>query len=419
MTSTGHTNETGDPASPVNEVPAPDNALVERVSHLTAQNNALTGSVNELTGRVNELTQQNNELTGLNNVLTARVNDLTASVNALSHGLGLRTGEANSLTGQNNALTGRIIELTAEVKQLTGALHASEEAQAQAVERARSLRIERDEVYRSRGHDLPTSTSTPLPAPAPASRQRFVVVANHRTGSTWLVTMLGLLPDVATDYELKWEIDYAPAEVHRVLDEQSPTLAAILDTIASDRPIVGSKLIFDPVYYTPRQHAGIAAKFDAGTRVVHLTRNYREILLSHHRGTTHKAVGNRLGAVGRVLRAMLGTQAGKVADRPPVALRPNDVFRELSGYLLNDLNTVLLAERFPYIQIDYADMAAELGKVTQFIGTGSTTAADSLIARAPTEKLASAGAGIIANLEELEPMFEQFETLRRTYVLAG
>jgi hypothetical protein len=37
-----------------------------------------------------------------------------------------------------------------------------------------------------------------------------------RTGSTWLETLLGALPDVVT--ELKWRPRYAPLAVHRVVE---------------------------------------------------------------------------------------------------------------------------------------------------------------------------------------------------------
>ena len=77
-------------------------------------------------------------------------------------------------------------------------------------------------------------------------RQRFLIVSNARTGSTWLETLLGALPDVAVDYEFKWRPDYQPHGVHLVIPDENFSCRAGIDSISVSAPVVGSKLVLDP-----------------------------------------------------------------------------------------------------------------------------------------------------------------------------
>ena len=76
-------------------------------------------------------------------------------------------------------------------------------------------------------------------------RSKFLIVSNMRSGSTWLETALGALPDVFTDFEFKCDVTYQPSAVHYVLTEQTPQVTDVLEGMASTAPVTGSKFVFD------------------------------------------------------------------------------------------------------------------------------------------------------------------------------
>jgi hypothetical protein len=89
-------------------------------------------------------------------------------------------------------------------------------------------------------------------------------MSNMRSGSTWLITTLGTLPDSATEYEVKWKVDYQPQPIHCVLNENSPTVAEIFDGFNHQAPIVGSKFVFVS-YERLHQRLADVVKFIGGT----------------------------------------------------------------------------------------------------------------------------------------------------------
>jgi hypothetical protein len=167
----------------------------EAHSQCLAELNKASGHINELTSRINVLTGQLNELTGLNNSLTGERNRLV--------------GKVNQLTGERNELTGRV---------------AAFAGQRRAV--------------RSTNRDWDAASAADMSLGRLVHRaSKFLIVSNMRTGSTWLQTLLGALPDVATDFEMKWDVDYAPSPGHFFLNERSPTVSQVLERLTdSARP---------------------------------------------------------------------------------------------------------------------------------------------------------------------------------------
>jgi LPS sulfotransferase NodH len=321
-----------------------------------------------------------------NKALTTRVNALTADVNRL-------TGEVNDLTDRNNKLTGEINNLT-EMRNIVG-------GQIEARTAAR------------RG--------SPEQQPAGPRRHRrasFLIVSNMRSGSTWLETALGALPDVATDYEIKWAIAYEPSAAHLVIDEASPTVAQLLAALESDAPVTGSKLMFESDDLHRSEFFKLRAKIGADVRIVHLIRSFREIFLSRRRGFFHRAnidVPPKIGAhLKAAIRAADFGQAGSPSEARPVA--PVDCYEEMKVYLRNDVWVRQFGEAgLPYFRVEYDEITGKMTEIARFVGSEATpdAVADALSHPAVLKLPPIAPDRLVSNMAELDPLFEHFEGLRQ------
>jgi hypothetical protein len=298
---------------------------------------------------------------------------------------------------------------------------------AAAVARADSLVVEREAIlahFKERlGYDSYPSLPIQRPALSAASRTmdgaqrtKFLIISNHRSGSTWLVTMLGALDDAATDYEFKWEINYSPLEVHKVLTESSPTVSETLDLFDGRASVVGSKLVFDPAPYSRRQLEAMPRKIGPDVRIVHLVRRYKDIFVSRRRGMLHNLRKGRAAAVGKFLRSELGAQDPTQFERlpDPIVVDPAAAYEELSNYLMNDLHIARFSKKMNYMCVDYDALSEQFPNVAAFVGSAASASEVSrTIKNSPTEKLPPAPPErLIANLAEIEPLFDTFEELR-------
>lgn len=270
----------------------------------------------------------------------------------------------------------------------------------------------RDHLRRSaaswRGHAKPDRSSRAA---------KFVVFSNPRSGSTWLQTLLRLLPDVYVEYELKWGVTYKSG-VHAILDESSPTISQLLEDMDIDVPVTGSKFVFDVRGLAPADFLKLAAKIGPDVRIIHLTRNYRDVFLSIRRGYHHAPM--RTQKLGQHLRNAL--EDADIRHAQQVAAQPVPLLtccNELSDLLANDIHVhSLRAAGFPYLQVDYDAVDARLAEIAEFAGSKATheQIADALARPAVAKLPAFDGNDLVANLEELQPLFESFESLRRHFV---
>lgn len=433
----------------VNDLTGERNVLTTSVNELTGERNALTTRIRDLTGEHNALTAQVNSLTGHRNVATATINTLTGERNALTKAVSQLTGERNVLTGkvtdlsrERNALTTRVNELTGErnrlvgqVNDLTGKASALSAQIAALTKRNDRLTAQINMLAglqlassgrRSSGaaeHE-PAAQAPSAPAAQRGSRRRakFLIVSNMRSGSTWLQTALGALPDVVTDYEMKWGVVYQPSIAHVMLDNDPRTVSEILDALPADAPVAGSKFVFDPTELSQADIQELRDKLGPDVRIVHLIRRYREIFISRRRGFYHLPnksgrwrVGDRIGAA--IERSDFDHR--KPSFEPQIVPRL-ECFAELRAYLQNDISASLLrGNDRPFLRVDYHRVAERLAEIAAFIGsTAATRAIDAVLAQPPILKLpAIEAAGLIANIAELEPLFEQFEELRRQLLI--
>jgi hypothetical protein len=347
------------------------------------QVDALTAEVNRLTGEVNDLTDRNNKLTGEINSLTGEINNLT--------------GEINNLTGEINNLTGEINNLT-KMRNIVGG------------------QIEPAGPARRGSPAQPTG-------PRRQRRARFLIVSNMRSGSTWLETALGALPDVATDYEIKWGVDYEPSAAHLLIDEASPTVAQLLAALETDAPVTGSKLVFEPADLHRSEFFKLRAKIGADVRIVHLIRSFREIFLSRRRGFFHRASADVPSKIGAHLKAAILAADADQAAQPSEARQvpPVNCYEELKVYLQNDVWAQQLGEAgLPYLRVGYSEISGKMTEIARFVGSEAMAdaVADALSHPAVVKLSPIAPDRLVSNMAELEPLFEHFEVLRQ-HLLGG
>jgi hypothetical protein len=240
-----------------------------------------------------------------------------------------------------------------------------------------------------------------------------------RCGSTWLVAALGALPDVATDYEFKWRVPYSPNDLHMVVDQASPPISQLLDSICSRSAVVGSKFVFDGCALSDREFTQLFSKLDEELRIIHLIRKYRDIFLSRRRGFYHRLNNDFAGRIGTKLKTAIVDadigNSGAIKSSSPV--KPVDCYRELKAYLRNDASIARLAmSGRPYLRVRYDEITARMFEIARFAGcTASSDAIFEAMRQSPTVKLpAIDGASLVRNIAELEPLFAHFENLRKS-----
>jgi hypothetical protein len=354
-------------------------------------------ALNEHEPEHNAVKNENERLIGENERLAKQVGELSERVGYLS-------SQVASLTENCNALRNRNERLTVQIN-------------AGRFDQAAS---EKREIA-PRG-----SLCTPLAPrnPSMSNRERlseFIIVSNMRAGSTWVETMLGALPDTATDYELKLGSLRPGSPAHLMLEEHCGDIPELFNLIDSDRPVVGSKLVLDPVELTRLDLYLLVRKLRRRVRVVHLVRSYRAIFLSRRRGFFHRLNSERLSAIGPSIREAIAAAA---YERAPPSVAAQSVTRatcyeELKTYLHNDFMLRQIEQAgLPYFLVNYDGVRERFQEIASFVGStaGAADLADA-VARPPVLKLPAIEAGaLVSNMAELEPLFHHFDALRRDLV---
>ncbi len=253
--------------------------------------------------------------------------------------------------------------------------------------------------------------------PRKQRRAKFLIAANMRTGSTWLEALLGTLPDIATEYELKWRPRFTPLPVHLPVDFGSPQIGQLLEAFESDQPVVGSKLILDLDYISGLEFAKLGDKIDGEIRIIHLVRNLREIFVSRRRGAYHRLNQDRKARVApRLEAAIIEADIDKAsAHLSPEEVTALDCYDELCVYVRNDARIARLRRTHRhYLRADYGEIAGRMTEIARFAGS---EAAPEIIAAAlanpPTLKLLPVEPDcVVTNIAELTPYFKYFEALR-------
>ncbi|HUR53428.1 MAG TPA: hypothetical protein VMZ71_04830, partial [Gemmataceae bacterium] len=257
----------------------------------------------------------------------------------------------------------------------------------------------------------------------PMPQSKFLIVSNARAGSTWVETMLGVLPDVAVDYEFKWRPKYTPAPVHVVIPDATFRCGDALARIAPDYPVVGSKLVLDPREHTPEEYAELRGTIGPDVRVVHLSRSLTEVYYSWSRGVYHVLDKDRCEhwTHGRPPCEMLGaidSNCGAMTSYPNAGgqrVNPDDCERDVKVLLAHEQWMAEFARTHPnFVRVDYAEVPELFPAVARFVGSRATVEqiADA-VSRPPTLKiLAPRFEDYFTNADELLAICQKYEARR-------
>ena len=251
-------------------------------------------------------------------------------------------------------------------------------------------------------------------------KQKFLIVSNLRSGSTWLEMMLGELYDIYVDYEFKWSPKYKPHPVHYVIADSHFSCGNILDEFGPS-PVVGSKLTFDDVRLSKREYAQLFSTIDPDIKIIHLTRNYYDIINSLSRGILHLQ--------GRLEKTKDTTIAKEITN---FSLHPNfhamlyntkkkkinakDCYNRLFSLLQNDIWIHNLRKTHSYIRVDYAHISTFLPRIIDFVGSSADKKnIDMILLDPPTKKLPKVNA--IKNDKQIRRLSFIFQTVKQYYFL--
>jgi hypothetical protein len=276
----------------------------------------------------------------------------------------------------------------------------------------------------------------------------FLILSNPRTGSTWLQTSLGDLPDVAVDYELKWgpTMHVQPGGVQRVIRDKTASCRSLLANISSSAEVVGSKIVLSgAVPISPEQACDLAATIDPDIRILHLTRPYFDMLLSAYgHGAVHLIERSYSGGKeSDMIRALHDDSQKKLSAIPaksqtiiddvvsyklarlrartgiggPVRLVPyEDIISLLLIFFVNDLALLEARRRAKHwLHIQYSEVARCFQEIAAFVGSRADPDRVQRIIESPiTLKLDAVRVGLIANHKRIRAVADLLDRARES-----
>lgn len=243
----------------------------------------------------------------------------------------------------------------------------------------------------------------------------FLSVSNPRTGSSYLVTALNELPGVHADYEFKWQPSYVPHDVHLVMSSDEWDCRRELSRIGDGAAVGGSKLVFDCQQHERGDVAEICRRIPTDIPIIHLTRDYFDIILSlKARGAFN--LPNREPSTdgnGSKIAAALQSFGEQKRYQDLEAGRPANIsrarFEETLVHLIqNDLICLALSQQAERsIRVDYTDLHDRLPEVAHFVGyKGPSEAIDAVRQNPITRKLKALSDDLIPNAAEYRRICE-------------
>lgn len=224
--------------------------------------------------------------------------------------------------------------------------------------------------------------------------QQFLIVANPRTGSTWLELMLNCLPDVDADLEFKWSNQ---DNVMLSIDETlTPTLTNPLFSLIfsealhsiSHGNITGSKLVVDFNVELPNFDI-LRRSLDAKKiKIIHLTRNYHEIIESVRHGYVHVKNDSHVGTKNARLLSVLSVDNIHIQPLDNPEYMPEEMLLSaLDALFKTDVFFKSLENEFEYMSVDYSYINQDFYKIARFIGSAVDEAfIPHLLSNPPTKK---------------------------------
>jgi hypothetical protein len=208
------------------------------------------------------------------------------------------------------------------------------------------------------------------------NKRNFILISNQRSGSTWFITSLGNCGKTTTDYEIKWSKDMLLGEAspyHMFL--KNNTFEKIFNTFSNNKKehICGTKFVFD--FYRPlpvKDYNKFINKF-TGYKIIHLNRNYLDILKSKLIGkVTHLIDKNNLVKNRMIDKTILKKQKDYENIQNKLRNSKEKIdFTSSKNYILNlfinDLLALSLKKNNRYLNIDYENSQNNMLELSSFL----------------------------------------------------
>ena len=249
------------------------------------------------------------------------------------------------------------------------------------------------------------------------NNKAFLIISNARAGSTYLMTSLGALPGAFTDYQLSWGIRLLLRPVEIVISRPGYDCRKFLEGLDPQSSMVGSKLTLTSFnkLLTAEDVNGLSARIDPHIRILHLTRNYWDILLSANAREFHHAIDpdeNRIDREPKIFKAIVDSNPG-LSTSPPI--RPVeaslDVLRTmLICYFVNDLVAIEItrkAERS--LHVSYSRIQEDFPEIVECIGAPcDEETCRKIMDRPVTKKLDNIPDSALPYADQLKPVANHF-----------
>jgi len=247
---------------------------------------------------------------------------------------------------------------------------------------------------------------------------KFIIVSNPRSGSTWLTSLFGEIPGTFTDYEFKWRPQYEAQPIHQVFDTGTDSIENRIASISGNHQNVGSKLVLDHRFHSNEELIELSKIFSNDLKIVHLIRDLRQVFISIIRGQFINKLSDRSGFRDNkvMLKSMKNTSNAVEETREARIIERGHCMRLLRNLVKNDIALSKMRCQFNnYFQIQYSDINEGFPLLLKNLSINAEGFdLDSLLASPPVIKMPSKKeTDVVVNIDELEDIIELFSDLRQ------
>lgn len=208
------------------------------------------------------------------------------------------------------------------------------------------------------------------------NNKNFILLSNQRCGSTWFITSLGNCKMVETDYEIKWSKELLLSKAspyHLFLDENN--LDNIFNRFSNIdmNKIYGSKFVFDFYKNLPFNNYNKFLNKFTGYKIIHITRDYIDILKSKLVGKVVHLVDPRYIEHKRIIDKTIYNKQKEYKKMHELSKTNNKKigFKEANSYLLNlfinDTLSLSLKNQNNYLNIEYEEIKKNTDQISDFL----------------------------------------------------
>ena len=208
------------------------------------------------------------------------------------------------------------------------------------------------------------------------SNKQFILISNQRCGSTWFITSLGNCKSFNTDFEIKWSkklLIGKASPYHLFLEDSNFNKIFCNFKDLNKNSSCGSKFVFD--FYKPfpfSSYEKFRSKFK-GLNVIHITRDYIDILKSKLIGKVTHIIDERYLEKNRLIDKIVFEKQNDYLLIQKKILKKSDKidFNIASSYLtnlfVNDVLSLSLKHKNNFLSVKYEDLKYNLLDLSKFL----------------------------------------------------